>query len=43
VYVPLPDERSRVEILKKSTKKTPLDKNVDLEKIGKDKRCKFVS
>jgi len=39
IYVPLPDEKSRIEILKKSSKRTPLNKDVDLSKIGKDKRC----
>ncbi len=34
IYVPPPDRRSRLEILKVHTRNVPLDKNVDLERIA---------
>jgi len=34
IYVPPPDKKARLEILKVHTRKVPLDKDVDLEKIA---------
>jgi transitional endoplasmic reticulum ATPase len=34
IYVPPPDKEGRLEILKVHTKKTPLDEDVDLERIA---------
>ncbi|EPZ35664.1 Transitional endoplasmic reticulum ATPase [Rozella allomycis CSF55] len=35
IYIPLPDEQSRISILKSALRKSPLDKNVDLTYIAK--------
>ena len=39
LYVPLPNKEERGGILKSLTRKSPLGKGVDIEKIGLDKRC----
>ena len=35
IYIPLPDELSRLSILKSNLRKTPVSKDVGLEYIGK--------
>ncbi|KAG5440778.1 hypothetical protein PCK2_000214, partial [Pneumocystis canis] len=43
LFVELPSEEERYEILKTLTKKTPIASSVDLLKIAKDDRCKNFS
>ncbi|KAJ5069938.1 nuclear valosin-containing protein-like [Anaeramoeba ignava] len=43
LYVPLPTEKDRFEILKTHTRKVPIDPKVNLEKIAQDKRCNGFS
>ena len=39
LYVDLPNEQERLEILKTVTRKTPIDEDVNLEAIASDSRC----
>src|SRR5580693_6281569 len=39
VYIPIPDPKSRAEILKTCARKTPLAPDVDLEVLGLSERC----
>ena len=39
IYISLPNEKSRIEILKTCAKNLPFDKTVNLVNIAKDKRC----
>jgi ribosome biogenesis ATPase len=43
LYVDLPNQMERLEILKTLTRKTPLDKDVNLEIIASDSRCESYS
>lgn len=40
LFVELPSDDERYEILKTLTKKTPMASSVDLLKIAKDERCR---
>ena len=43
LYVDLPNENERLEILKTLCRKTPLDKDVDLKVVANDTRCNGFS
>lgn len=43
LYVPLPNKEDRKSILKTLTKKVPMDKDVELEKIAYNDRCEGYS
>jgi len=43
LYVDLPNEQERLEILKTLSRKTPLDPDVDLQVISSDSRCEGYS
>jgi ribosome biogenesis ATPase len=43
LYVDLPNEQERLEILKTLSRRTPLDPDVDLQAIASDSRCEGYS